>query len=528
MFLPGPDCKRRFWSLTGERLSPAVELPKDSVVALSDDEQVIAFANGQVRGLITGFPNAPVVHAAPYRGCRDPAFLRWKEDGSQLAMSCRDGKIEVMDTDLSEVDRRAYEHMIGAWFPPDIRLFGRSILEGHSAKPELRWVGDMLVSVATDGTLRTWPTDSSGPHLRDIDEALRTCQWTDGGLSIDSSWGDLYLFEPTGARRMLFPLAEYTGVDWSPDGSRLAAVRVREGTVVVFDPQGEILAEVPAVDPAVDGVASEKGAPHKKQRVRIRWSPDGQSLVALAPSGGRIVDASGAVIAELDGFVYPQDDRLPDARWSPDGTRVAAGDVRTLGLWKPDGTLVATHVRDPDSPGEQRYGIHWQPSSSEAVLIRRHRATRAFDVFTMRADGSLVDHPPDRFQVQAPSTDRSLRPEPDGHFTLVTGHKEVPLPSDSEVRDWRWAEDGSRLVTFHQDGTAVMWSGDGARLAAWGGSEAPLASGCIAPDGDHMITFSFKGDHSDIRPLTDALLLERAQQLVPVPLTDDQRDEWLD
>jgi hypothetical protein len=216
-----------------------------------------------------------------------------------------------------------------------------------------------LCSVKPDGTDRRVLTDRDTGYGADKD-------WSPDGRRFaypDTSFGDgdggLVVANADGSNRRVVAPGEYQGVEWSPDGTTLAATGSgddgREGLWLVdlTDGTRRLL---------VEGFIS-----------RVSWSPDGSRLVFVDiddtdPEAPRV---PLAVVSTSTGRVRPLGVEAtstlttwsPDGRWLLEGLRLISpedGSVRMLrtvppgtyytGRWSPDGAQIALQANRDGRP----------------------------------------------------------------------------------------------------------------------------------------------------------------------------------
>jgi Tol biopolymer transport system component len=265
--------------------------------------------------------------------------------------------------------------------------------------------------------------------------------------------------------------------------------------------------------PFVSGILQPRGERQRHLYSPIDWSPDGSKLLALRWGYGvralEVTDETGKVVSTV------ADRYADDGRWSPDGTRIAFVHVQptpgpfvhpppgldnVLFVASSDGRLrtrIAAHVR----------GFSWSPDGTKlayaacARLCGPSRAQGAHRLVIADASGRRAPHPvPLPTGAGAPGlTLTDVQWSPDGSLIAFVSHDDVGMPlhvvhpDGSSLRrvadvDWfsvRWSPDGSLIALVSHDHLDVVqpdgrslrrvadvgpfvdfeWSPDGKRLA---------------------------------------------------------------
>ena len=227
---------------------------------------------------------------------------------------------------------------------------------------------------------------------------------------------------------------------WSPDGTRIAAVVVREdgriGTDLVdadganvtpldipsptlniacfaWSPDGlTLLCEgwddvqprqapgVFAVDVATSSVTRITANPTGGHDIPADYSPDGTQILFARENPQREEGPMALFVANPDGTdqtrITPWSDDA-SGRWSPDGSRIVftkEGQLRTIA---PDGTEPTTIPVDFGEGFADPYGPGWSPDGSRIVFSLFLERSGQVDLFTVAADGTdllrLTDSP---------------------------------------------------------------------------------------------------------------------------------------
>src|SRR5262245_23787147 len=300
-----------------------------------------------------------------------------------------------------------------------------------------------------------------------------------------------------------------------PDASRSQAALPQElsfsanGSVALVRRDGRRL-------PFVSGILQPRGERQRHLYSSLEWSPDGSKLLALRWGYGvralEVTDATGTVVWTIDQRY------ADDGRWSPDGTRIAFVHVypepaldHVLFVASSDGRLrtrIAAHVRE----------YSWSPDGTKlayaacARLCGPSRAQGAHRLVIADATGRRAPHPvPPPAGAGAPGrTLTDVHWSPDGSLIAFVSHDDVGAHlnvihpdgsslrrvADGDPRDhWsslgsvRWTPDGS-LIAFvsHDDvGTHLnVVHPDGSSLRRVADMGEPLVDFDWSPDGKRL------------------------------------------
>lgn len=275
-----------------------------------------------------------------------PALITWAPDGSRLAY------VTVIESDL----RLVVAEVDGA---------PRSPLRGVSCPYDVAWSpeGDQLAYTSCNG-LRIVGADGSDDRRvldRDVD-----------------------------------------GVDWAPNGRRLATAALTKGgdrDIVTVRPDGTGLRHL------TDSPAEERG--------RLSWSPSGKQLAYThvpqrdhVPARVGIVSSGGGSVER----VTPKGLRAQDPSWSPDGLHLAfrndgikeltmsSGTIREISsgylwypAWQPAWGRIATSrdVVDSGASVELTTDVDL-PNGTEVAIQRRYSGATWGTIATVNVDGDGI------------------------------------------------------------------------------------------------------------------------------------------
>ncbi len=213
---------------------------------------------------------------------------------------------------------------------------------------------------------------------------------------------------------------------------------------------------------------------------RLVASPDGQTLAMVSLAGRlRILDArTGRVIRELTGASRD----LHALAFSPDGSRIVAGDYASVLIWRTDGSgLPERH----EVHGGRVVSAEWSADGSTVATLGRDGAVVLLDMTDRRRVGAVLTNDLDARTTNLWATSQSilvgqvnggvLFVDPvDGTIVPAEGWPHGPYAVDS-VRTGR---SGDLVVTADYHGGTAVWD---LPSRAWLGSvDLPEASGPYA------------------------------------------------
>jgi WD40 repeat protein len=244
-----------------------------------------------------------------------------------------------------------------------------------------------------------------------------------------------------------------TGVDWSPNGSRIVAA-LSDSTVAIFD--------VPAKTKLLD-LPKYPG-----EHASARFDRQGERIVTSGRKGGaQIWNASnGAKIVDLERPMYEGNiEDILRAGFSPDGTRLWGHATLTIaGVWDSrSGKLMRLQ-----EPKNIIYSTDFHPTGRKLLTTNKHSGINILDTKTgetVNVDASQEWH--------RRSPGKGMY-SPDGRAILLTfseSHDHSVRIFDSETReeiavleghegaiyDAVFTPDSERVLTISDDGTLRVW-----------------------------------------------------------------------
>lgn len=186
----------------------------------------------------------------------------------------------------------------------------RTLNEHHTTDFAMNSTGDELARVGHDNVIRIskfGEVDAMRAFVH-YPSALLTIDWSPDGttLAAGNRGGNLFFVDPESGTKLL-EIGGTTGaincVRWSPDG-RMLAVGEMDPTIRLFGPDGVEVGELEG---------------HRNDIRRVAWSDDGASLVSAANDGVIVWD----IASQTTRYKLPSLVDATSAVFSPDGLKIA-------------------------------------------------------------------------------------------------------------------------------------------------------------------------------------------------------------
>ena len=387
--------------------------------------------------------------------------VAYSPDGQRVALALRSGTVQVFEADtarLASTGNYLGDKILSIEFDPSSRLVaaagvnGRvavseattgmpiAVLEGPNGVVSIAHFDPSsrrVVAASWDGTARIW--DAGSPYRR----------WSSERLS--DGCGLVGTAEAPNGRLLAVACAGHATRIWDTASDQLVAE-----LPALAQPRGDLPVPFPAVSAAGDRAAIARGNAAELYALPggrlVRTIAHGAAVTAVAfGPGGEVAsgDASGAVLVTREAQVPLVLQRSADA---PIGALAVLPDSR---------------IAVADTKGHVR------------VLGGSNATVAVFDT-GIRS--------------------RMLRPSPDGSRLLAvpsfSGNTALPLVLDLErgeatrldgphVYSARWVPGG--ILTAHADGSARLWSPDGARRRIYRGGPRFLVDAAPTPEGSMVV-----------------------------------------
>lgn len=433
--------------------------------------------------------------------------VEWSPDGVRLAAAGPDGAVDILDARSGDVFRSIAGHdaaVNGIAFSPDGAHLGTTSEDGFAKLWDLATGEELFAfdsplgqdalapSFSPDGSLfaAAWWNEElvrvvdvrTGEVVRDIETPTspRSAAFDPGGtrLVVASLNGDSVVVD-VGSGAAVLNLGELRayGATWSPDGSAIATAG-EDGSARVFD--------------AVSGRQRSELLGHRDRVTDVDWRPDGRALATASYDGtARVWLVTAAGGQELFSLTA-QDTRagVADVAFSPDGDRLAAGDVehRAAVVWDPTIAGTAELASLPAKGGEAE-SIGFTPDGRSLLAGNAEGGVTVWDAQTfsvtrLLGGSSTSGRPPVEGAIVPPSQVtpyevNTLAVSPDGRLVAAATVDRSQYPTPSSVRVWD-VETGLEATHISPRGYAddVAWSPDG-NLLAISASDVDLGEGAV-------------------------------------------------
>ncbi len=377
----------------------------------------------------------------------DTIAVEFAPDGSSIASVSDNGQITIWDVSgqqpIKTGDKQVGELESVAWSPG--------------------W--ETLVTASPEGELALWDIEEQkeivGPKKVSLGHSMHgqwvtRVAWAPNGERLASVLGQDILVWDSDANVPIHRLVGHDafvgGLDWSPDGSRIASGDA-EGKINIWD--------------AVSGMNLITKDEHASGITDLRWSPDGTLIATVGSLDDTIVimnPESGEVIHSLTGG----GSGIWSVGWSPQGDTVVGGTTNgELLFWQLDKVengeptrIINRHLNwvsglsfSPDgkwlaSSGADNRLVLTELEGEEAYTYPGHRAAVRSVAFS--PDGKrLVSGARDELVIVWDVEEPGANKEP---LAVYDGHT-------NGVNDARWSPDGRSIASGSDDGTVLLWPG---------------------------------------------------------------------
>ncbi|MEM7066526.1 MAG: TIR domain-containing protein [Cyanobacteria bacterium P01_B01_bin.77] len=269
-----------------------------------------------------------------------------------------------------------------------------------------------------------------------------------------------------------------SGVAYSPDGKIIATSSVTENKAVLWDLQGNQLAELIG---------------HQDNVFKVEFSPDGKTLATASADGlAKLWDLQGQEQVTFEGHGAS----VRDIAFSPNGQQfITASWDNTARIWNLQGELLQTlkgHQEEIYSVSVSLDGQLIVTGSDDGQVKIWNFAGK--NITTFNTDSHI----------------REVKFSPDGNFIAVAANPETnegvgslwnlegkPITQFKGHTNWVFAidfsPDGNTVITSSSDRTTRLWSLQGKPLHELRGQERSFGDFDLSPDGQELVTVSWAG-----------------------------------
>ena len=309
----------------------------------------------------------------------------------------------------------------------------------------LDWSSDgQYIAVATSRGVHVHHSDDLSLHSVLDDKHILTAVWSNHGLDLAYSKGRddrivLHNLESGDESYLKFPSLHKPSssfehnptaqsIVWSPSDRYLAAGRWQQIAVWTVESQ-ETRSDIRFWNLYPTDLA------------QVDWRPHGTEILSFSGNGLAIWDY---YTGHLVDFLWNTEGVNWPARWSPDGSMIAAG-RGPVTVWQvnpnvpndPWAEIGGERIHGFDIEAAQLYGLSWHPDSTKLALIVNHHDETGKD---FSRDGAVI------WDLSSDSV--TILPD-------VFNLRRTPVFKGIE-----WSHDGSKLAAMSSDGRVVIWETD--------------------------------------------------------------------
>lgn len=269
-------------------------------------------------------------------------------------------------------------------------------------------------------------------------------------------------------------------VNWSPDGSQLAAGS-NDGRVQVWDVDNEQM--------------TQTLAGHTDAVISVSWSGDGTQLAAGSRSARiKVWDvAGGQEVSELFGHLYEP----YGLAWSPDNTQLAsASRDATVRVWD---VASGGELQKLEGHLDEVNSIDWSDDGSQLLTSSNDLTIRVWDTQSWQEQNILTGHTdwviaaawsPDGSQIASSSMDGTVR-----IWEAATGTELLTLQGHTQPGTVvSWLANGTQVVSGGTDGTLRLWDlAGGQEVAVAAGHTSFIKDVAWSPDGSQLAAAGIDG-----------------------------------